>query len=288
MIANRIAVKPRAPELGGHHPTITITRRFWPSRQGRVFVRHGRPSGEDPSVPALHRRRARVRRVCNRIRTDGKPCRRGRARVRYRKLVSARVLHRPLCPFCRRLRAYLAERDITDFELVGYDPERHHDELCGNNPKAQVPTWQTDDGLALFESAVIMEYLEETRPEGGLLPSEPAARAVTRMLYNLSDTLLVGPLKLIVHPPADDPARIGGVSAFREVLAKIEPRLDAEGPFALGSDFTMADLSAVPLILRAIEGGMPASALTPRMRRKTAATLERPSVRALYPDVSLG
>lgn len=199
----------------------------------------------------------------------------------------ARVLHRPKCPFCRRLRAYLTERGITDFELVRYDAERDHDALCRANPKAQVPTWETSDGLRLFESSIIMEFLEDSRPAGGLLDSDPATRATTRILFNLTDGPLVAPLKSVVNTSPDDPEHITGIEAFTKTLKMVEPRLHPDGPFALGSTFSMADLTTPPVILRALEGGLPPGSLSPRLAAWTRAVLSRPAVRELYPDVKL-
>ena len=170
---------------------------------------------------------------------------------------------------------------------MGYDPDRHHDLLCNANPKAQVPTWE-EDGLALFESALIMEYLEDRQPDGGLMPKDPAARATTRVLYNLADQLLPGPLKLIVHRPKDDPRRINATEEFLQALQTIEGRLDPQGPYAFGSDVhhgrsersaprPARDRGRPPMRRQSATAPMPGSA--PRSPARACG--------ALYPDVAL-
>ncbi|HJL19109.1 MAG TPA: glutathione S-transferase family protein [Sandaracinaceae bacterium LLY-WYZ-13_1] len=192
-----------------------------------------------------------------------------------------RVLHRPSCPFCRRLRAYLAERDL-EVDLVGYAPDTHHDELCRGNPKGQVPTCELPDGLVLFESSIIMEYLEDTQPARRLMPASAEARARARLLYDLSDHRLTALLKPVVRLAPDDPERVKAVEAFTALVADAERYLSEEGPFVEGAEMTFADLSVPPLVLRAMEAGLELADLPPRVRRWVEAVGARPTVRALF------
>jgi glutathione S-transferase len=194
-----------------------------------------------------------------------------------------RVLHRPRCPFCRRLRAYLGEKGLS-VDLVPYAPEAHHDELCGANPKGQVPTCALPDGLVLYESSIIMHYLEETHPEPALTPPSPEARARMRLLYDLSDHRMPPFLVGFVRSAADDPARVKHAEDLVRVAAEAERFLSPEGPLAEGAELSLADLSVPPLLLRALEGGLAPDALPPRIRRWCEAVAGRPSVRELFPE----
>jgi len=197
------------------------------------------------------------------------------------------VLHRPRCPFCRRLRAYLVERDI-EVELVDYDPAVHHDRLLRLNPKAQVPVLELPSGLALYESSIIMEYLEDERPGSGLTPTAPEARARMRLLYDLADVGIAKHLPHFVRAPADAPEKVSHHRALIDQVAVAERWLSRVGPYVEGAAFSMADLSLPPLIFRALEAGLVWEELSERTRAWCAATLERPSVRGLFPEVKVG
>ena len=73
----------------------------------------------------------------------------------------------PACPFCARVRIVLAEKGL-EYETVEVDLRDRPAWLYELNPSGKVPV--LDDGFALPESAVIMEYLEERHPAPPLLP----------------------------------------------------------------------------------------------------------------------
>lgn len=199
-------------------------------------------------------------------------------------LPPARVLHRPRCPFCRRLRAYLSEKGL-EVELVRFDPERHEAELRRLNPKGQVPTYEEPGGVALYESWVIMEYLEETHPEPTLMPSDPGLRARTRLLFDLADQRLAGPLQGFARLPVDHPDRRQHRDALVSIPADAERLLD-DGDLAFAGRFTLADLSVPPMLLRALEAGLEPGELSPRLRAWVLSAARRPSLRALFPEAA--
>ena len=92
----------------------------------------------------------------------------------------------PLSLFTAKVRIALAEKNL-DYERVevpftaadGYQPK--HPEVLAHNPKSQVPVL-VDGDLVLWDSTVIVEYLDEVAPEPRLLPKGPRARARCRML----------------------------------------------------------------------------------------------------------
>ena len=86
-----------------------------------------------------------------------------------------------------RVRVALALKGETP-ELLTVDllaGEQHRPDYTSQNPEASVPLLQIDD-LALAQSMAILEYLEETRPEPPLLPSDPAERALVRRFALIS------------------------------------------------------------------------------------------------------
>ncbi len=97
----------------------------------------------------------------------------------------ARLFHVPLSPFCRKVRLSLAEKKI-EVELV---EERYWEEdpdFMRRNPAGKVPVLRLD-GIMMAESAAICEYIEETRPEPSLLPSDPVQRLEVRRLVSWFD-----------------------------------------------------------------------------------------------------
>ncbi|GAB5438628.1 FtsZ-binding protein FzlA [Falsiruegeria mediterranea] len=97
----------------------------------------------------------------------------------------ARLFHVPLSPFCRKVRLSLAEKKI-EVELV---EERYWEEdpdFLRRNPAGKVPVIKLD-GKMMAESAAICEYIEETRPEPSLMPTDADARYEVRRLISWFD-----------------------------------------------------------------------------------------------------
>lgn len=92
----------------------------------------------------------------------------------------ARLFHVPLSPFCRKVRLCLAEKKI-EVELVEERYWEQDPEFLRRNPAGKVPVLRIDNRL-LAESTPICEYLDETRPDPSLLPSDPETRYEVRRL----------------------------------------------------------------------------------------------------------
>src|SRR5262249_54983952 len=91
------------------------------------------------------------------------------------------------CPFCARVRLSLAEKGIA-YETVEVDLRDRPAWLYDLNPAGKVPV--LDDGFALPESAVIMEYLDDRFPDPPLLLPGRAAGALARLAVFRFDDLL--------------------------------------------------------------------------------------------------
>jgi len=99
----------------------------------------------------------------------------------------------PLSLFTAKVRIALAEKRV-DYELVsvpfsragGYSPK--HPEVLALNPRAQVPVL-VDGDLSLYDSTIILEYLEDRHPDPPLFPREPSERARCRQAEAASDEL---------------------------------------------------------------------------------------------------
>ena len=143
----------------------------------------------------------------------------------------------PLSLFSRKVEIALTEKGLAFQRIMvpfnqttGYDPR--HPEVLALNPKGQVPVL-TDDGLVLYDSTVIIEYLDEAYPQPPLYPETPAERARCRLDELFADEILLQALKPLMHrtgPRHVDPQRRAAQDAdaliAEEVLAGHLTHLD--------------------------------------------------------------
>ena len=77
--------------------------------------------------------------------------------------------------YSHRVRLVLAEKNIT-VEIVDVEPGELPEDLLDLNPYGNLPTL-ADRDLVLYESGIIMQYLDERFPHPPLLPVDPVSRA---------------------------------------------------------------------------------------------------------------
>ncbi|MBX6321261.1 MAG: glutathione S-transferase family protein [Rhodospirillaceae bacterium] len=120
----------------------------------------------------------------------------------------------PLSLFSRKVEIALREKGLTfEREMVPFSQEKgyapKHPDVLAANPKGQVPVL-IDGDLTLFDSTVILEYLEDAYPAPPLYPAEARARARCRLLELTADEILLVPLRALMHrsePPRPDAER---------------------------------------------------------------------------------
>jgi glutathione S-transferase len=118
----------------------------------------------------------------------------------------------PLSLFSRKVEIALHEkglafeREMVPFnQTVGYSPK--HSEVLVLNPKGQVPVL-IDGELILYDSTLILEYLEDAYPAPALFPAGAAAKARCRTLDIFADEVMLVPLRALMHrtgPRLPDP-----------------------------------------------------------------------------------
>jgi glutathione S-transferase len=124
-------------------------------------------------------------------------------------------------------------------------------EYLAINPRGKVPAL-LDDGVRLYESSAIVEYLEEAHPEPSILPGDAAARALTRRIAIESDLYLYAATSALVgvtlmKPPSTDfdGAEIAKASsALVAEVQRFEPY--AEREYLAGNAVTLADFATYP------------------------------------------
>jgi glutathione S-transferase len=98
-----------------------------------------------------------------------------------------RLRYSPASPFVRKVLICAHEKGIADrFELVATAPGTDAT-LQAENPLRQIPSLVTDDGLVLFDSPVICEYLEQLAPQPALYPAGARSRIVALRLQAIGD-----------------------------------------------------------------------------------------------------
>lgn len=147
--------------------------------------------------------------------------------------------------YSHRVRIVLAEKGVT-VDIVDVDPRNLPEEVAELNPYGSLPTL-VDRDLALYESKVMMEYLDERFPHPPLLPVYPVARGESRQyIYRIErdwcrlvDEIQNGSQK------AQDKAR----KELRDSLLTIAP-IFAEKPFFMNEEFTLVDCCLAPILWR--------------------------------------
>ncbi|MCH7741069.1 MAG: glutathione S-transferase N-terminal domain-containing protein [Proteobacteria bacterium] len=149
--------------------------------------------------------------------------------------------------YSQRVRLVLAEKGIV-VEIVDVERGNMPEDLADLNPYNSLPTL-VDRELALYESLIIMEYLDERFPHPPLLPVYPVARAQSRLfIYRIQrdwcgfvDTIIAGRSKDTVI----DKAR----KELRESLITVAPIFN-EKPFFMSDEFTLVDCCVAPILWR--------------------------------------
>jgi glutathione S-transferase len=162
-------------------------------------------------------------------------------------------------PYPRRIAIYLAEKGITDIEVVEVEfPHRPElwpeDFLLKLNPAHSLPVLDTGRGLLIGQSLAILEYLEEQYRTPDLLGSTAEERAITREVVSLFDEATgffgiwarQGSSVNVDRHRQDATAVAVGAERYASKLRVAEAKQD--GPFLCGSTATMADCVAAALI----------------------------------------
>jgi glutathione S-transferase len=140
-----------------------------------------------------------------------------------------------LCPYVQRAAIALAEKRVP-FERIYVDLANKPDWFLALSPLGKTPVLKVGE-TPVFESSVILEYLEETRPNP-LHPADPLARAEHRGWMEFGSAILNDIAGLYNAP--DAAAFSGKAQALSGKFARIEARLGG-GPYFDGSAFSLVD-----------------------------------------------
>ena len=151
----------------------------------------------------------------------------------------------PLCPYCHRVRMVLAEKGIA-VDVVDVDAKNLPDEVMDFNPYGTVPTL-VDRDLRLYESRIIMEYLDERFPHPPLLPVDPVSRANARLFMYRIDHDWYQLMGRGFNGTAEEKTKAR--KQLRESLITSAP-IFAAHPFFMSDEFSLVDCCVAPLLWR--------------------------------------
>ncbi len=151
----------------------------------------------------------------------------------------------PADPWSHRTRIVLAEKGIA-IELVNVDLNDLPEDLLDLNPYHSVPTL-VDRDLVLYDSRVIIEYLDERFPHPPLMPIDPVTRAqfrvalyrVERDWYSLAREIEQGETESANHSR----------KVLGEAICASADVFKAK-PFFLSDEFSLVDASIAPILWR--------------------------------------
>ncbi|KAJ6599759.1 glutathione S-transferase [Mycena vulgaris] len=159
-----------------------------------------------------------------------------------------------ICPFAHRVELALAEAKagFNRFEIdLGNKPEWYAPKV---NPASKVPAiayggpqvspdLPSPESIKIAESLVLVEFIADLYPNSAILPKDPVQRAKARFFIDVVSTKFLpaymGPL-----------ARGQSFDAFWDALDALQRLLPADKTFAVGDEFTAADISITPFLAR--------------------------------------
>ncbi|MCP3909249.1 MAG: stringent starvation protein A [Oceanicoccus sp.] len=149
--------------------------------------------------------------------------------------------------YSHRVRIVLAEKGVT-VDVIEADANNIPAELTDMNPYNSLPTL-LDRDLVLYESKVMMEYLDERFPHPPLLPVYPVARGASRQyIYRIERDWCVL-VDSLVEGTANAKTLEKQRKELKESLMAIAP-IFTEKPYFMNEEFTLVDCCLAPILWR--------------------------------------
>jgi glutathione S-transferase len=197
------------------------------------------------------------------------------------------LISSPACPYGQRVAIALHEKH-AEFNVISVDLDNRPGWFVAVSPLGTVPLLRIErEGeppAVIFESASILEYIEETLPGEKLHPADPVQRAQHRGWIAFSDHVLADLHRFAM-------ARGSAVDEVRASLVAKLRRLESEageGSYFAGPRFSLVDVAFAPVFRRieALDSVSPTCLFDglPRLEQWRRAVAARESVRAAAPE----
>src|ERR1700694_3142904 len=189
-----------------------------------------------------------------------------------------KLISHKLCPYVQRAVIALTEKGVA-FERIDIDLSNKPDWFLAISPLGRTPVLQVGE-VPIFESAVILEYLEETEPKP-LHPADPLARAEHRAWIEFGSAILNDIAGF--YAAKDEAAFKAKTSQLEQRFGRLEARIKASPSFD-GENFSLVDAVFGP-VFRYFDvfdeiGDFGILAGKPKLAKWRRSLAERPSVRA--------
>lgn len=199
------------------------------------------------------------------------------------------LLEHPLSPYAQKVKIALAEKGVPFTvrtpEAIGSGATAG--DFRAASPRGEVPVLFADGG-AIFDSTVILEFIEDRFPTPPLMPADPLARAKARMLEEVCDThyeaINWGLSEIAYFRRAEGDLAEAMLETAGAQISRLNAWLErqlGDGPWFGGETFGWADLSAVPFVQGAAGFGF-APAAGSRLDAWLQQARGRPSVAAAF------
>jgi glutathione S-transferase len=158
-----------------------------------------------------------------------------------------KLLGTPRSPYAWKVRIALEEKRIP-YDYVIAPPADPESEVPRYNPLGQIPVLVRDDGTAIYDSPVIVDYVDGLAPAPKLIPGDFEHGIAVRRWQALGDGIIEA-IVLLSRDEREPPAARRGLDWTRNQEGKIERGLtwmerDLGGrAFCHGDAFTLADIS---------------------------------------------
>jgi glutathione S-transferase len=196
----------------------------------------------------------------------------------------------PLSPYARKVKIVLEHAGIPYQRVfvnpIAPDPDALR-AFAAASPRLEVPCLVDDDGTAVFDSTVMLEYIEDKWPERSTQPASPAERARVRMLEEMCDTELEavnwGLMEIRFFKRAEGAEADAILARAGQQLARLWARLDREldgRKWMNGDRFGRGDASVYPHITGSAFFGAPLEAKYTRLAEWAARCAREAAVQA--------
>ena len=154
----------------------------------------------------------------------------------------------PCSQYSHRVRIVLAEKGVT-VDIEDIDSGNVTEEILEANPYGTLPTL-VDRDLALYESKVVMEYLDERFPHPPLLPVYPVARAKSRLLIGKIEQNWFPLIEALIEEVTEEK-----INELMNQILQLTPLLE-DNTFFLSSEFSLVDSTVAPILWRLQQMGV--------------------------------
>lgn len=149
-----------------------------------------------------------------------------------------RLIGSPTSPFVRKVRVLLIEKGFDDIEVENVNAFEDPKELLAHNPMSRVPVMVLTNGIAFYDSKLIVDYIETTMQGPKFIPDAGASRWFVLQAQAHADTMIDVAIRAMLERkrPAekqmkekitrDEIAVARGIGAAAKIVKGMEPQIN--------------------------------------------------------------